>query len=66
MRFSVKCTWVNTKNGKKAIPVQALGGSRRLRLPEGGGKVISPTNRSPLPPRKYTLFLLEAESTPGP
>jgi hypothetical protein len=26
VRFSVKCTWVNTKNGKKAIPVRALGG----------------------------------------
>ena len=33
-----------------------------------GGKVVSPTHRSPLPPRKYSWysFLLEAESTPGP
>ena len=32
-----------------------------------GGKVVSPTHRSPLPPRKYSRysFLLEAESTPG-
>jgi hypothetical protein len=32
-----------------------------------GDKVISPTHRSPLPPRKYSWysFLLEAESTPG-
>ena len=32
-----------------------------------GGKVVSPTHRPPLPPRKYSWysFLLEAESTPG-
>ena len=32
-----------------------------------GGKVVSPTHRSSLPPRKYSWysFLLEAESTPG-
>ena len=31
-------------------------------------KVVSPTHRPPLPPRKYSWysFLLEAESTPGP
>jgi hypothetical protein len=34
----------------------------------GGGKVVSPTHRPRLPPRKYSWysFLLEAESTPGP
>jgi hypothetical protein len=33
-----------------------------------GSKVVSPTHRPPLPPRKYSSysFLLEAESTPGP
>jgi hypothetical protein len=33
-----------------------------------GGKVVSPTHRQPLPPRKYSwyTFMLEAESTPGP
>jgi hypothetical protein len=33
-----------------------------------GGKVVSPTNGSPLPPRNYSWysFLLEVESTPGP
>ena len=33
-----------------------------------GGKVVSPTYRPPLPPRKYSwyLFLLEAQSIPGP
>ena len=33
-----------------------------------GGKVVSQTNRPPLPPSKYTCysFLLEAESTPEP
>ena len=32
-----------------------------------GGKVINPTHRPPLSPRKYSCysFLLEAESTPG-
>jgi hypothetical protein len=32
------------------------------------GKVVSPTHRPPLPPRKYSWysFLLEAESTPEP
>ena len=33
-----------------------------------GSKVVRPTHRPPLPPRKYSSysFLLEAESTPGP
>ena len=33
-----------------------------------GGKVVSPTHRTPLPPRKYSRysFVLETESTPGP
>jgi len=33
-----------------------------------GDKVVSPTHRPPLPPRKHSWysFLLEAESTPGP
>jgi hypothetical protein len=33
-----------------------------------GGKVVSPTHRPPLPPRKdsWYSFLLEAESTSGP
>jgi hypothetical protein len=32
------------------------------------GKVVSPTHRPPLPPRRYSWYslLLEAESTPGP
>jgi len=51
-----------------------------MRVPEGsgsqisrqlaheGGKVVSPTHRPPLHPRKnsWYSFLLEAESTPGP
>ena len=37
-------------------------------LAHEGGKVVSPTYRPPLPPRKYSWysFLLETESTPGP
>jgi hypothetical protein len=33
-----------------------------------GGKVVSPTHRPPLPPRKDSRYslLLEAVSTPGP
>jgi hypothetical protein len=33
-----------------------------------GGKVVSPTHRPPLPPRRYSWysFLLGAESAPGP
>jgi len=62
---------------RKAIPLQTCTGpegSRRLRLPDfmttahEGGKVVSPTHRPPLPPKKYSWysFLLEAEPTPGP
>ena len=38
------------------------------RLSHAGGKVVSPTHRPPLHPRKssWYSFLLEAESTPGP
>jgi hypothetical protein len=57
----------------KAIPLQAWTGpesSMRLRVPDFkkiGGKVVSPTHRTPLPLRKYSWysFLLEAESTSG-
>jgi len=60
-----------------AVPLQAWSGpegSRKLRFPDymttaqDGGKVVSLTHRLPLPPRKcsWYLFLLEAESTPGP
>ena len=48
--------------------------SRTLRFPDyvtlsqDGGKVVSLTQRPPLPPRKFSWysFLLEAESTPEP
>ena len=67
---------INTVKGK-AIPLQAWTGpegSSRLRpqisrqSAHEGGKVVSPTHRPTLPPRKYSWcsFLLEAESTPGP
>jgi hypothetical protein len=56
-----KCVSVavqQNNNEGKAIPLQALigpEGSKRLRLPDfqsahEGGKVVSPTHRTPLPP----------------
>jgi hypothetical protein len=61
----------------KAVPLQAWSGpegARKLRVSDfmttaqDGGKVVSPTHRPHLPPRKYSRysFLLEAESTPKP
>jgi hypothetical protein len=58
----------------KAILVQAqrfpggLSSQISRHLAYNGGKVVSPTHRPPLPPRKYSWysFLLEAESTPRP
>ena len=70
-------TYCNNKKGK-SIPLQGWKGPKvltRLRRPDfsrqsahEGGKVLSPTHRPPLPPRKYSWysFLLQAESTPGP
>jgi len=44
--------------------------SKMLRLPaaQEGGKVVSPTHRTPLPPKRYPWcsFLLKLESIPGP
>ena len=65
------------KKEGKAVPLQAWTGPEgfnKLRFPDfvttaqDGGKVVSLTHRPPLHPRKYSwyLFLLEAESTPGP
>jgi hypothetical protein len=82
LRQDSSCTFANVEmlhlhlKGKE-VPFQAWSGpegSRKLRYPDfmttaqDGGKVVSPTHRPPLPPRKYTWysFLLEAESTPGP
>jgi len=56
----------------KTIPLQAWTGHEASQISRQsaheGGKVVSPTHRPPLPPRKYSwyLFLLQAESTPGP
>jgi hypothetical protein len=67
---------LNTDKGK-AIPLQAWTGPEGFRKVEAPrisrqstherGKVVSSTNRPPLPPRKYSWysFLLEAELTPG-
>jgi len=63
------CIYVAKVKGK-AIPLNASTspeGSRRFKIPDFKTKVVSPTHRPPLLPRKYSwyLFLLEAEPTPG-
>jgi len=53
----------------QALRIPGVRGSQISRqLAHEGGKVVSPTHRSPLFPRKYSWysFLSEAESTPGP
>ena len=57
----------------KAIPIQAwtgAEGSSRLRLPDlkkksahERGKVVSPTHRPPLPPRKYSWYSFPLEAS---
>jgi hypothetical protein len=76
--FDVTVKWNKTgQNGErvkgkgKPIPTQVPGGwgSRISRQSvHKGGKVVIPTHRPPLTPRKYSWysFLLEAESTPEP
>jgi hypothetical protein len=75
-RFSLLCN-IDVKGKGKAVPLQAWSGptfSGKLRFPDfmttaqDGGKVVSLKHRPSLPPgiTPGYLFLLEAESTPGP
>jgi hypothetical protein len=57
---------------KKSNPITGLdrpiGSKISRQSAHEGGKVVIPTHRPPLLPRKYSWcsFLLQAESTPGP
>ena len=76
-RYIINVHRCSCKGKGKSVPLQAWSGpegSRKLRFPDymtmaqDGGKVVTPTHRPPLPPRKcsWYSFMLEAESTPGP
>ena len=59
----------NFKNAVKAVPLQAFRAPRISRQSaHEGGNVFSPKHWLPLPLRDdpWYLFLLQAESTPGP
>jgi len=68
-----KYVWrcVRGKGKGKAVPLQTWTGpegSKKLRFPDfmttthEGGKVVSPTHRPPLPPRKYSWYSLLLEA----
>ena len=73
----LKGPYARCKGKGKTVPLQAWSGPEglwKLRFPDymttaqDGDKVVSLTHRPPLPPRKcsWYLFMLEAESNPGP
>jgi len=72
--FCFSCVCKGKGKGKQ-FPLQAWSGpegSRKLRFPDflttaqDGGNVVSLTHRPPLPPGNAPIFLLEADTTPGP
>ena len=65
--FYFTCKATHCRSGQ-ALRFPGGWGSQIPRQLAHGSKIVSPTHRPPLPPRKYSWysFLLEAESSPGP